>query len=48
MNISKQFLTVNINHFQFYREYSANALLPDIDWQALFPHSKLNQPMCKP
>lgn len=26
---------------QFYREYSANALLPDIDWDVLFPHSKL-------
>ncbi|HBG83949.1 MAG TPA: hypothetical protein DDX00_09300, partial [Acinetobacter radioresistens] len=29
---------------QFYRDYSANALLPEIQWQQLFKHSKLAQP----
>ncbi|MCU4640829.1 hypothetical protein [Acinetobacter courvalinii] len=26
---------------QFYRQYSANALLPQLDWQHIFVHSKL-------
>lgn len=26
---------------QFYRQYSANALLPQLDWQQIFVHSKL-------
>ncbi len=29
---------------QFYRDYSANALLPEIQWQQFFKHSKLAQP----
>ena len=27
---------------QFYRQYSANALLPELDWQNVFAQSKLN------
>ena len=42
MNISEAVPHGQHQSLQFYREYSANALLPDIDWQALFPHSKLN------
>lgn len=29
---------------QLYRQYGANALLPEIHWQQLFPLSKLDQP----
>jgi hypothetical protein len=28
---------------QFYRQYSANALLPQLDWQQIFAHSKLEE-----
>ncbi|MCH7315659.1 hypothetical protein [Acinetobacter sp. ANC 3882] len=28
---------------QFYRQYSANALLPELDWQNIFFHSKLDE-----
>ncbi|CAM4411082.1 hypothetical protein MMP66_16580 [Acinetobacter dispersus] len=28
---------------QFYRQYSANALLPELDWQTIFVHSKLDE-----
>jgi hypothetical protein len=28
---------------QFHRQYGVNALLPEIDWTNLFPHSKLQQ-----
>ena len=26
---------------QFHRQYGANAILPEIDWQDIFKHSKL-------
>ncbi|WP_130803974.1 hypothetical protein [Acinetobacter ihumii] len=41
MNISDAVPHGQHKSLQFHREYSANALLPDIDWQALFKHSKL-------
>lgn len=42
MNISEAVPHGQHKSLQFYREYSANALLPDIDWQNLFHHSKLD------
>lgn len=43
MNIDKNnTLELNQNQ-QFHRQYGANALLPIIDWKALFKHSKLNE-----
>ena len=35
-------LTSNHSSQQFYRQYSANALLPQLDWQNIFAQSNLN------
>lgn len=43
MNIS-EVSTPNENHNQqFHSQYGVNSLLPEIDWQTLFKHSKLSQ-----
>lgn len=41
MNISDLVPQGPYDSQQFHRQYSANALLPDIDWETLFPYSKL-------
>lgn len=43
MNISDNSPQGQLSSQQFYRQYSANALLPELDWQSIFPHSKLNE-----
>ena len=43
MNISDNTPQGQLSSQQFYRQYSANALLPELDWQSIFPHSKLSE-----
>lgn len=43
MNISDNSPQNQLSSQQFYRQYSANALLPELDWQSIFPNSKLNE-----
>jgi len=43
MNISDNSPQGQLSSQQFYRQYSANALLPELDWQSIFPNSKLNE-----
>ena len=43
MNISELSNPNKSQNLQFHRQYGKNALLPDIDWQSLFPHSPLSQ-----
>ncbi|AXY58140.1 hypothetical protein CDG60_17210 [Acinetobacter chinensis] len=42
MNISETVPHGENQSLQFHRQYGVNALLPEIDWQQLFSHSKLN------
>nr|WP_212749703.1 hypothetical protein [Acinetobacter haemolyticus] len=41
MNMNQQ-PTTELRSQQFYRQYSANALLPELDWKAIFVQNKLN------
>ncbi|WP_445116834.1 hypothetical protein [Acinetobacter sp. WZC-1] len=44
MNISEHAVPNGVHQTQqFHRQYGANAILPEIDWQALFKFSKLNE-----
>ena len=36
MNISDNSPQGQLSSQQFYRQYSANALLPELDWQSIF------------
>lgn len=47
MNISDNTPQGQLSSQQFYRQYSANALLPELDWQSIFPHSKLSEDISK-